>query len=101
MICHGMHARCKNFFFQNMVRTDPRQPYPLEVCIFEILRTELELTHFRTEPNSSERSSEIVQEEVREICLRNKQIRLSRRKKNRFKKKKCYTWIGAVGLSAT
>jgi hypothetical protein len=20
---HGTHARCKNFFFQNMVRTDP------------------------------------------------------------------------------
>jgi hypothetical protein len=27
MIRHGMHARCKNFFFQNMVRTDPRLSY--------------------------------------------------------------------------
>jgi hypothetical protein len=27
MIRHGMHARCKNFFFQNMVRTDPLLPY--------------------------------------------------------------------------
>jgi hypothetical protein len=23
MHCHGTHARCKNIFFQNMVRTDP------------------------------------------------------------------------------
>jgi hypothetical protein len=27
MIRHGMHALCKHFFFQNIVRPDPRLPY--------------------------------------------------------------------------
>jgi hypothetical protein len=36
--------------------------------------TELELKHFRTEPNSSGRSLGIVREEVGKICFRNKQI---------------------------
>jgi hypothetical protein len=41
----------------------------VEVCIFENL-----LKDFRTEPNSSVRSSGIVREEVCKICLRNEQI---------------------------
>jgi hypothetical protein len=63
---------------------EPPGDSAVEVCIFENLRTELELKHFRTEPNSLGRSSGIVWEEVREICLRNKQIWPSQRKKFSF-----------------
>jgi hypothetical protein len=129
MHCHGTHARCKNIFFQNMVRTDPYwQQAPFAVATGKSVflttgsicrgcksgswegsrgvhfwkssnRSELELMHFQTEPNSSGRSSGIVREEVREICLRNRnrQIWPSQKKKFFFLNKR-YTACCAARL---